>query len=350
MNVQKKMRGQAAALPAAVMRHAHSFRHSIGSSQACIAAAAAALLVGGASIGTATPVAATPVVASTVTTVTCDNGSLQTAGVTIHVSGTCNGNYVVAAARGASMAAATPVVAPTATTVDCSTGGTLQQAINSASPGDTLHVSGTCYGNFTVSNNLTIIGPATLDGQGSGVVFSVGIGANVTLEDLIVQNGCACSTVGGTNLGGGGIDNVGTLTLENSTVQDNTALGGGGILNLVGTLTLENSSVLNNTGGLVFIGLGGGGGIENLAGAVILDNSSVLNNTELGQGGGIYTVCGTPIGGGACDIGGTVTLKNSLVKGNTASQGGGIYVSGPLPTLENSAVKDNIPDDIFPTP
>ena len=45
----------------------------------------------------------------------------------------------------------------------------------------------------------------------------------------------------------GGIINVGTLTLTNSTVTGNTAVGGGGMANAGGTATLTHSTVSGNT-------------------------------------------------------------------------------------------------------
>ena len=43
----------------------------------------------------------------------------------------------------------------------------LQTAINAAAPGSTLLVDGTCTGNFSIQKDLTLSGPATLDGGGT---------------------------------------------------------------------------------------------------------------------------------------------------------------------------------------
>ena len=59
-----------------------------------------------------------------------------------------------------------PASATTPTAVNCNTGGNLQTAINAAAPGATLIVHGTCTGNFTISQNLTLQGSGTLSGTG----------------------------------------------------------------------------------------------------------------------------------------------------------------------------------------
>ena len=54
---------------------------------------------------------------------------------------------------------------PAGITVHCPADN-LQDAINSAAPGSTLLVDGICTGNFYIDKNLTLSGPATLDGGG----------------------------------------------------------------------------------------------------------------------------------------------------------------------------------------
>src|SRR5262249_21224327 len=52
------------------------------------------------------------------------------------------------------------------------------------------------------------------------------------------------------SLGGGGIANFGTMTIAHSTIDHNSASDpGGGIFNEVGTLTITDSSLSHNTGG-----------------------------------------------------------------------------------------------------
>ena len=71
-------------------------------------------------------------------------------------------------------------------------------------------------------------------------------------------------TTDGLQHSGAGIYNVGTMTIVNSTVNNNQALiggffrpDGGGISNDVGTLTIQNTTISENTAA------GYGGGVYN---------------------------------------------------------------------------------------
>ena len=45
---------------------------------------------------------------------------------------------------------------------------------------------------------------------------------------------------------GGGINNAGTLTVTNSTIDNNSAIDGGGGIDNAGTLTVTNSTIADN--------------------------------------------------------------------------------------------------------
>ena len=240
------------------------------------------------------------------------------------------------------------------TVVNCSKGGDLQTAINGASPGSTIFVHGTCDGDFTIDENLTLDGPAILDGENSvsspGRVLTITAGT-VFLNALTIENGWVYD-------GGGGIDNAGTLTLIHSVVTDNLTHngGGGGILN-TGTVTLTSSTVSNNNANT-----SPGGGIYNDDGTVTLFDSDVLsngtNNNPTPQGAGIWnndgtlklyssTVSGNYAifgGGGITNLGGVVTLTGSTVVNNTVASGdgGGIdNIDGGTLTVDGSSVLHN---------
>ncbi len=191
---------------------------------------------------------------------------------------------------GTGLAAAAPAASAASTTclvVDTNANhsyASLQDAVNAAAAGDTLFVKGTCTGAITISKNLTIDGhsasstkTATLNGGRHDSVLTINnSGVNVTLNTLIITNGGA--------LLGGGILNGGTVTLNGSTVSNNTAsiFGGGGITNVVGTVTLNGSTVSNNTAN------GDGGGIVNDGTVTMSWTSTVHDNTAIqGEGGGI---------------------------------------------------------------
>jgi hypothetical protein len=219
---------------------------------------------------------------------------------------------------------ATPAAAsPPAITVHCP--GDLQGAINNAAPGSTLVVDGTCVGNFYIWKDLTVVGPATLDGNGAGLTLSVT--GTVVLNDLTIENG---------NGFGGGLWNQGSLTMNRSIVTNNT---GGGVLN-GGQLTMSQSTVSNNTGDYA-------SGISNCGptsfpppyqslcptpASLVLNSSTVSGNVvTLGSGGGIFN----------SDSQGVVTLNSSTVSGNTAGTNGGGIANNGTATLNNSTVSDN---------
>ncbi len=250
--------------------------------------------------------------------------------------------------------------------VNNSTG--IQNAINTASNGDTLNLSAGTYKehNITVNKNLTINGPtitgnnpptAVVDAQQLGRVFNIPSGVTVTLQYLLIQNGNATTDTANPN-GGGGICNKGNLTVTNCSINNNTASYGGGIYNDYGNLTVTNSTLKNNTAKVVF----GGGGIYNDHGNLTVTNCSINNNTATNDGGiytthggGIYnfnadcTVTNSTInnnnatnGGGICNESGIFTLYNSTIIQNTATNGGGgIYNPGGIFTLYNSTITQN---------
>jgi hypothetical protein len=217
-------------------------------------------------------------------------------------------------------AAAVPAAAaPQDSVVHCPSED-LQTAINSAPAGGTLRVDGTCVGNFTIAKNLTVIGgkSAALDGGGSfnPAVTITGSGSQVHLKSLTITHHTA-------NTGGGILNAGGVVTLDRSTVSANASNTGGGIYNTSGgNLTLNGSTVRDNTAVL------GGGGIYNGSGSTVaLNRSNVSHNGAPAGGGGILNL-------------GTLTLQDSTVSDNTATNGGGINNVGTA-NLFRSTVKDN---------
>jgi Right handed beta helix region/Dockerin type I domain len=147
-------------------------------------------------------------------------------------------------------------------------------------------------------------------------VFTVDSSVTASLTGLTISGGA--SGFGGV---GGGIDNVGTLTVTDSTIDNNGAdLGGGGIFNS-GTLTVTNSTIDNNFTAT------NGGGIDS-TGTLTVTNCTISNNSpENNEGGGIY-------------VAGMATVTNSTIAGNSADDGGGIYVAGTA-TVTNSTIDNN---------
>jgi hypothetical protein len=213
----------------------------------------------------------------------------------------------------------------------------LGAAINAAPIGSTLLVDGTCTGNFYIDKDLTLSGPAVLDGGGGSLgspfaaVLNVAAGT-VVLNELTIQNGVGIFGLGG------GLWNGGQLTLNRSTVTNNHAYAVGGVFNF-GQLTLNGSTVSHNTATY------GGGGILNCganpslqsvglctgsAGSLILNHSIVSDNAVASDaGGGIQN-----------NAQAVMTLNGSTVTGNAGISGGGIFNSGTA-TLNWSALSNN---------
>ena len=242
---------------------------------------------------------------------------------------------VLALAAGASIAPAAGAAGrPTCLVSNQRTGvGTrsLQAAVDTASPGDTLIVKGTCIGGTTIPRSLTIrglsnpaFGPATLDGGGAQRVLFVDYfeagraGHSLTLDRLTIKHGLANDGNGG----GGILMQGGTVTVQDSVVGANSSeLGGGGIEVGGGALTLVRTMVRDNVAG------DRGGGIS-AAGSVTLMDSVVRGNTA------------SFVGGGLAMNGGTITIEGSSVTGNRGAAGGGIYNAGAL-TMTGSTVSAN---------
>ena len=231
----------------------------------------------------------------------------------------------VAAGTAAALAAsAPPCTAMNASSRASYTG--LQTAVNAAAAGDEVVVGGTCTGTVSVTKNLTITGRAnspTLDGGHGRSVLRIAANVSVTLDKLVITNGSSSLAPNGA-----GITNMGTVTLQDSTVTGNTGVDGGGIFNdFSGTVILNGSTTV--TGNIA----ANGGGIVNFGTVTMNGGSKVTGNTATSLGGGIDNLGAVTMNGG------------SNVTGNTAQQGGGIYNRG---TLVGAVAEHNVSDNIFP--
>jgi hypothetical protein len=190
-------------------------------------------------------------------------------------------------------------------------------------------------GELAITKDLAIAGPGadliTVSGNHLSRVFDIiGAAFTVDISGMTIANG----RVAFDSARGGGILNLGTLTVTNSTLSGNSASGfdasqGGGIFN-GGTLTVTNSTLSDNLATYDVPGFpvpGLGGGIFN-TGTLTVTNSTVSGN-RADLGGGIFNT-------------GTLTVTNSTVSGNWANLGGGIYTGTPgTLTVTNSTLSGN---------
>ncbi|MGI8855126.1 MAG: choice-of-anchor Q domain-containing protein [Thermomicrobiales bacterium] len=170
----------------------------------------------------------------------------------------------------------------------------------SADPDRVFHV----FGGFTVTfNNVTIQNGKATTSTGGGLL--VASNATVTLTGCVVTGNTATQAAFG---GGGGIFNgQSVLTLNGTTVSNNTALGsGGGLYNSFGTMVANNSIVSGNHA------VGDGGGIFNFGGSLAVTNSTFTTNSVTG-------IPGLRGAGGAISATTSFSVAGSRFTGNTAT-------------------------------
>jgi CSLREA domain-containing protein len=263
----------------------------------------------------------------------------------------------VAAPAGASTATVTKLADTDGTcdAGDCS----LREAINSGA--DLITFASGVSGVMDLFEQLPALTvDVTIQGPGAGTlsirrqsgeffrIFTVEGGVTAEISGLTIWNGGA--TPGGGVLAGSALQNS-TLTLRNVVVTGNSGGSGGGVASY-GTLTVESSTIEHNTATTT----GGGGGILSF-GALTVRNSTVANNTAPNNGGGIRvrppsqplpgataTVERSTItennGGGIRNTGADLTITETTVSGNQAPVGGGVGSSGTL-LIERSTLSGN---------
>ena len=234
------------------------------------------------------------------------------------------------------------VVSPTACHVKDRDNGrvseSLQAAVNAARRGHQLNVRGICRGTTTVDKSLLIrgvrdedSGPPTLNGRRRGTVLTIAAGVTVTLEDLGIVRGKARR--------GGGIANLGSLTLMKVDVSRNRAtMFGGGILNR-GDLIVGGESTIRGNGAT------DGAGITNRGTLRVQGGSSITRNVASGVGGGVFNKGLLAMSSGS-----------SIARNEAGEVGGGLKDEGTLdgvvcPPEEEPNVRNNTPDDcVVPAP
>ena len=224
--------------------------------------------------------------------------------------------------------------------------------------GQTIALKG---GQLVVDKQLTIKGlgvsKLTVSGNNASRVFFV-TGSFATpslISDMTITKGNAVGpdlSLNGNDSDGGGILNVGYLSLLRVSVSTNKApLGNGGGIYNRGTLSsVTESTISYNTAAQ------SGGGIYDAQDMTIV-RSAIFNNTAQGDGGGIQEVGTANVinstvaynravgNGGGINDGGGATLKtyNVTVASNSAAAGGGLAsaIPGSSWELRNTIVANN---------
>lgn len=191
-------------------------------------------------------------------------------------------------------------------------------------------------------------------------------GAILNLGSATIQESKFISNTTVENGGGAIYSESSPITMTRSTFMGNKGTYGGAIQLEGGSAVILNSTISNNSPLNFEILYGWGGGIYVDAGASLtIDGSTISNNTVYGDGGGIYifgssnlTITNSTLSGNIAQSNGgglynaavttTATLENVTVAANKAGtnstvkgNGGGIYWSGGSLFIHNSLIADN---------
>jgi CSLREA domain-containing protein len=225
--------------------------------------------------------------------------------------------------------------------------------------------------------NTVVSGDSYVGGGLSSEAWA--LDSSATLNHCLVEGNSA-------PVGGGASSTVGTghtaeMSVNDTTVSDNTAWGAGGLYggyffgatNGVSTLAVLDSTVEGNTANNNVAGgiAAEGGAADQVFTTLTVDHSTVQGNTTIYCGGGIgalstggpgvgvfATVSDSTVegnsglaGGGICSIspevavGASLTVDHTTVRNNAASgavgQGGGIAASGAAVAIAGSAIYHN---------
>ena len=221
-------------------------------------------------------------------------------------------------------------------TVGSGTPGSCTEAALNAALSGGGSVSFNCGGSHTitltsqktVNSNTTINGGGqiTLSGGGNTRLFNLQNGANLTLQNITLQNGDSDSDGGAIY-----VERLSTLTLTNSAINNSVAANGGAIAlnawgssDAGGTLIVTGSSFSGNSSTAAAIpgGGNGGGALYITGGSTAAVSGSTFSNNVSVNGGGIHI------------LGANLTVSDSTFSGNVANNiaggggGGAIYVDG----------------------
>jgi hypothetical protein len=174
---------------------------------------------------------------------------------------------------------------------------------------------------ITVPVNLAIDGPQNplyINSLGRYQILSIANStATVFLENLVITGGASTGN-------GGGINNIGALTIRNCTFFSDEAQNDGGAIYNTGTLSAMNSTFYND------VALLGSGGAFYNDGELILTNDTFYADTaQDGQGGAIYNA-------------NTAALVSNTFDQNGASAGGGGAIFGDVKTAIVTSVRNTV--------
>jgi CSLREA domain-containing protein len=183
-----------------------------------------------------------------------------------------------------------------------------------------------------VKSNMTLSGPgakllAVARADSAATDFHI-----FTVDTGVVVNISGLTLTGGKDFNGGGLQNLGALTINGCAISGNTGHSGGGIQNeFTGNLTIYNSIISGNSAPDF------GGGINNNGALTVINSTISGNRTDL-NGGGIKTGSS---GSTLTVVGSTITDNHADVDDNSVGAGGGISTFETITVLRDTIVAGN---------
>ena len=222
------------------------------------------------------------------------------------------------------------VLSPTVFTVT-STGDSSTDSHTSSS-GDLRYCVGLANANTSNPAGSLVQFDPTVFSSAQTITLGSGLELTNTADQTTITGPTAALTVSG----GGTSSDFSVLTLKSGVTamisgltisNGNVPLGAGGGINNMGTLTLSNVAVSGNSVPGTTYESGASGGIYN-DGTLTLSDVTVSGNSSSGRGGGLSNY-------------GTATMTNVTISGNTGAGGGGIYNTGTL-TLSDVTISNKV--------
>jgi parallel beta-helix repeat protein len=190
----------------------------------------------------------------------------------------------------------------------------------------------------------------------SGYVSGPG-GAILIEEGTLTLTQCTLQDNRSEYRNGGAVGSInGQVVVTDSLFRENSAVSGGAISTLYGTVDIDFDTLLEENQAS-----GHGGAIHNDMGELTIYNSTIRDNTAEMWGGGIYIHYGTlsltrvllegnqavAAGGGVYSQGGILTISDTNIHQNQADAGGGIFLAWSDAVIsQGTQIEGNIANEI----
>ncbi len=187
--------------------------------------------------------------------------------------------------------------------------GTLNVTNSTISNNRATLINSGSAGGIVANSNIGVlkITGSTVSGN-SGDVGGVKVAGSATISETIIRDNQSTVLAGGLR-----VEALGNVTLTGSTVSGNSVTGvngGGGGLSNIGPVSIINSSITNNSAR-------NGAGIST-SGNLSISGSIISQNSAVENGGGIYNNAGSST---------PVTITMSTIEGNIAGASGAAFIT-----------------------